>query len=95
MRIAILVFVLAACTTTGVPAGSECSRSSDCESGLSCLELGQPSGSACTLIINQCSLACGSNADCSSLGSGFICFPSCGSAGNTMVCTGAAGGTAG
>jgi hypothetical protein len=87
MRLALLLAIFTACSST-VPAGSECSTSSDCESGQSCLELGQGSGSgsACTLIIKQCSRTCGSDADCTSLGAGFTCFPSCGSA---KECTGA------
>jgi hypothetical protein len=91
MRIALLIFMVAACNANGVPPGSECDVSSDCTAGVSCLELGELSGSACMLEIKQCSLTCGSDADCASLGTGFICFPSCNGSGSFMECTGAAG----
>lgn len=87
MRIALLLLV-AACTST-VPAGSVCSSNSDCESGQTCLEFGEPNGSACGMILKLCGKTCGSNADCTSLGAGFICFPACTSAGSAMECTGA------
>jgi hypothetical protein len=90
MRIVLLIAMLAACNSNGVPAGSACDVNSDCEAGSACLELGQLSGSACTLEIKQCSITCGSNADCAVLGTGFICFPSCNGSGSFMECTGAA-----
>jgi hypothetical protein len=84
VRILVVVTaVLAACGTSAKPAGAVCSDSSECEAAESCLEFGQFSGSACTVVGKVCSKSCQTTADCADLGSSFMCFASCGSA---MVC---------
>jgi hypothetical protein len=87
-RYALLV-ALAACTSSSLPAGAECSGSSatDCDDGLSCLAFGEFVGSACNVVGDMCSKTCGSNGDCATLGTNFMCFASCGSA---MICGAAA-----
>ena len=79
----LIFFALAACASSSLPAGAECSQTSDCSSGLTCLEFGQFSGSACTTVGKMCSSTCTSNTDCGHLGPSFTCLASCGSA---MVC---------
>ena len=83
MLVVAVVAALAACGTSSKPAGAVCTDSSECEAAQSCLELGQFSGSACTVVGKVCSKSCTSNGDCAELGSAFMCFASCGSA---MVC---------
>ena len=74
---------LAACGTSAKPAGAVCSDTSECETGQACLELGQFTGSACTVAGKVCTTTCQTSADCEGLGSSFMCFASCGSA---MIC---------
>jgi hypothetical protein len=76
----VLFAVVVACTSSKLPAGGQCSSSDQCETGQSCLEIGEVLGNACEVIANVCTITCGSNSDCNSLGSGFMCFESCGSA---------------
>jgi len=73
------IALLAACGTTAKPAGAVCTAASDCESSLDCLELGQFSGSACTVVGKTCTHSCQQRGDCSDLGSNFDCFATCGS----------------
>jgi hypothetical protein len=75
----LVVLVLAACGTSAAPAGAVCQQSSDCETDLMCLEIGQFSGSACTVVGKTCSKTCAADTDCASLGSNFHCFAGCGS----------------
>jgi hypothetical protein len=83
MRFALLMIVVAACTSSKLPPGAECSTSDQCETGQSCLEIGEVLGPQCEVLATTCTTTCGSNSDCSALGSDFMCFFSCGSA---MVC---------
>jgi hypothetical protein len=79
----VLLAVIVACTSSKLPAGGQCSSSDQCESGLSCLEIGEVLGPQCEVLASVCTTTCGSDSDCSALGSSFLCFESCGSA---MVC---------
>ncbi len=73
-----LLAALVACTSSSLPAGAECSGSgADCDSGLSCLQLGQSVGGTCSVVGDECTKTCGSNGDCASLGTNFMCFASC------------------
>jgi hypothetical protein len=73
------VAALAACGTSSLPAGAQCSQSSECDSNLSCLDLAQFSGSVCSVVGKTCSKVCGGDTDCASLGSNFKCFAGCAS----------------
>ena len=75
----LVVVVLAACGTSPLPAGAVCKQTSDCETDLSCLDVAQFSGSACTVVGKACSKTCSTDPDCASLGSSFRCFAGCGS----------------
>jgi hypothetical protein len=81
MRFALVMLV--ACTSSKLPPGAQCSTSDQCETGQSCLEIGEVLGAQCEVLANVCTISCGSNSDCTTLGSSFMCFESCGSA---MVC---------
>jgi hypothetical protein len=83
MMVVAVIAALVACGTSSKPAGAVCTDSSECEATDSCLELGQFSGSACTVVGKVCSKNCTTNSDCAELGPSFMCFASCGSA---MVC---------
>jgi len=78
-----LLFALVACGTSSLPAGAECHDTSECDPDLSCLDLAQFAGSACTVVGKACSKTCTGDAGCASLGTGFKCFAGCGSA---MTC---------
>lgn len=82
LRVLVMV-VLGACGTSPLPAGAVCKQTGDCEADLTCLDVGQFSGSACTVVGKTCSKTCSTNADCAALGSSFMCFAGCGS---DMVC---------
>ncbi|HET9990368.1 MAG TPA: hypothetical protein VFQ65_17675 [Kofleriaceae bacterium] len=82
IRIAILS-ALAACGTSSLPAGAQCSQTSECDANLMCLDLAQFSGSACSVIGKTCTKVCADDPGCTSLGSNFKCFAGCGSA---MTC---------
>ena len=82
MRFALLVIAVA-CTSSKLPPGAQCQTSDQCESDQSCLEIGEVLGTQCEVLASVCTIACGSDSDCSELGSNFLCFESCGSA---MVC---------
>lgn len=80
----VLTVALVACTSSSLPAGAECSGSgADCGDGLSCLQFGEFVGSACSVVGNMCTKTCGSNGDCATLGSNFMCFAGCEGA---MIC---------
>ena len=72
-----------ACGTSQLPPGAQCSASSDCDTGLSCLDLSQFTGSACSVIGKTCSKVCADDSDCALVGTNFKCFAGCGSA---MTC---------
>ncbi len=75
--------LVAACGTSQLPAGAQCTATADCDTDLSCLDLAQFSGSACSVIGKTCSKVCTDDGGCASLGSSFKCFAGCGSA---MTC---------
>jgi hypothetical protein len=74
----IAALALAACGTTPLPAGAVCKATADCEADLSCLDLGQFSGTTCTVVGKSCTKTCADDAGCASLGANFKCFASCG-----------------
>ena len=74
---AFALFLLAACGTTPLPAGAVCKATLDCEAELSCLDLGQFNGTACTVIGKSCTKTCTDDAGCASLGTNFKCFATC------------------
>jgi hypothetical protein len=76
--IAIACAALAACGTSALPAGAVCKQSSECESGLSCLDVAQFNGTTCTVIGKSCSIVCTGDPDCAALGATFKCFAGCG-----------------
>jgi hypothetical protein len=80
---AFVAFAAVACGTSQLPAGAQCSQSADCDTDLSCLDLAQFTGSACSVIGKTCSKVCANDTGCASLGSNFKCFAGCGSA---MTC---------
>jgi hypothetical protein len=83
MRKAIWVVVmLGACGTdpAPLPAGAVCKQTSDCKTGLMCLDVAQFNGSACTVVDQACSTTCTGDGDCAPLGTKFKCFAGCGSA---------------
>ena len=85
LAVLVAVLAIAACGTTPLPAGAECTQTSDCESSLSCLEVAQFSGTTCTVVDHACSITCTGTTDtaCQTLGPNFTCFAGCGSA---MTC---------
>jgi hypothetical protein len=82
MRFALLMIAVA-CTSSKLTPGAQCSTSDQCETGQSCLQIGEVLGPQCEVLASVCTITCGSDSDCSTLGSSFLCFESCGSA---MVC---------
>jgi hypothetical protein len=78
MRNAIWVVVLAAaCGTDPLPAGAVCKASSDCKTGLECVDVAQFNGSACSVVGKACSITCTTDPDCATLGTNFHCFAGC------------------
>ena len=80
------VIALASCGTTTLPAGTACQQPADCDSGLSCLDLAQFTGTMCTVVGKSCSITCTIDSDCANLGATYKCFAGCGatkSCGNT------------
>ena len=76
--VAMVMFVVAACGTDSLPAGAVCKQTSECESGLMCLDVAQFSGTSCTVVSKACSITCTDDSGCASLGSSFRCFAGCG-----------------
>ena len=72
----------AGCGTQTLPAGAVCTADSACDTGLSCLDLAQSSGSTCTVVGKVCSIVCKYDPDCASLGTSFKCFNGCSGATN-------------
>jgi hypothetical protein len=79
------LLALGACSTSVLPeqhpgtAGWQCKATDECNSGLSCELLGEIGDStACRTVMSFCTVTCNSNADCTSLGSGFRCQGTCG-----------------
>ena len=74
----LLLFLVSLWSCGGkLPAGGSCSASTDCDTGLSCLALGQFSGAACTVVGKMCSISCTTDADCATLGATYKCFGQC------------------
>jgi hypothetical protein len=84
-KLAVIVALLG-CGTSAKSAGEQCTQSSDCESSLDCLDVGQFSGSTCTVVGKVCTLACTGASDPAfqTLGSSFQCLAGCGS--DPMIC---------
>jgi hypothetical protein len=59
--------------------GIACRQTSDCNSGLECLEYMTEVDGGCASLGMQCLLPCQTAADCTSAGSGFGCYAACGS----------------
>lgn len=78
MRWTLLIALCVACGTSPLPPGAVCKQSSDCESGLGCLDVAQFNGSMCTVVGKSCSKTCTGDPDCAGLGSNFKCFAGCG-----------------
>lgn len=72
------ILVLAACTGGTLPAGAVCEQGDQCDDGLACLDLGQFSGTTCTVVGKVCSRTCEDDAGCADLGANFRCFAGCG-----------------
>ncbi len=83
LAIAFTLTLLFGCMTK-LPAAAECTESSACDTGLSCLDVAQFSGGSCTVVGKECTIVCTGDGDCASLGSNFKCFAGCGS---DMTCS--------
>ena len=79
VAVAVAVAV-AACDSGSAPgfAGVACSTTSDCSSGLQCLDYEAPGEGGCASYGLTCVQPCKTNADCA--GSGFACYAVCGTA---------------
>ncbi len=81
MRAILTAFaLLVACDSGNVPdfAGTTCTTSNDCGSGLQCLQYDVPGEGGCKSLGLTCVQPCTSNADCASTGSGYACYAACG-----------------
>lgn len=77
MRTLLLAILLSACGTSSLPAGAVCDSTSECDSGLTCLEYAQVTPTSCTVVGKACSTTCTNDASCASLGANFKCFATC------------------
>lgn len=75
---ALVILTLVACGTDELPAGAVCSATSECESGLECLDVAQINAGTCTVVGKACTHTCLTSPDCGDLGLGFMCFAGCG-----------------
>jgi hypothetical protein len=83
-----LVFVLfvvalalvGGCDSGSLPTfqGADCKQTSDCNSGLQCLDYATVVDGGCTSLGMQCVQTCLSSSDCTSAGAGFGCYSVCG-----------------
>jgi hypothetical protein len=75
-----LLALLAACgDSSPLPPGAACTTDTECQSGLSCLDVAQINGSTCTVVGKSCTITCqGDNICTTQLGLGFQCFAGCG-----------------
>ena len=73
----LLLVVLFGCGTDSLPAGAVCDQTSDCDTGLSCLEYAQVTPTSCMVIGKACTTTCTNDASCASLGANFRCFATC------------------
>jgi len=78
--VAVTVLLVAACDSGSVPdfAGTACTTSGDCGSGLQCLQYEVPGEGGCKSLGLTCVQPCQSNTDCASNGSGYACYAACG-----------------
>ncbi len=76
--VATTLVTLAACDSGSAPGfvGVACSSTSDCSSGLQCLDYKAPGEGGCVSYGLTCLQPCTTNADCA--GSGFTCYAVCG-----------------
>lgn len=78
-RVIFLALALAGCGKSGI--GETCSDSSGCADNLSCVLYGGRDivngNLACVDTKKLCSITCAKDADCASLGSGYICVNDC------------------
>jgi hypothetical protein len=76
----LLAGLLAGCDSGGLPgfAGMTCRETSDCNSGLQCLEYSTPVDGGCASQGTLCVQPCLTSADCTSQGAGFACYAACG-----------------
>lgn len=73
-----LLLALSACTRTDQPVGSYCSTDENCQAGLVCMEVSLFAGDGgCAGVAKACTKTCTSNAECSSLEAGAMCFDNC------------------
>ncbi len=71
--------LLAACgSDPPLPVGGVCTETDECADDLTCLEIGQISGSACTVVGKACTITCTDDAGCAMFGANFKCFATCG-----------------
>lgn len=78
-RMVLLALALTGCGKSGI--GETCSDASGCADNLSCVLYGGRDivngNLACVDTKKVCSITCNSDADCASLGSGYICVNDC------------------
>lgn len=77
---AVVAVLLAGCNSGSLPgfAGVSCRQSSDCNSGLQCLEYSTPVDGGCVSTGTVCLQPCLTASDCASEGTGFACYAACG-----------------
>ena len=68
---------LCGCGTSALPAGAVCDATSDCDTGLTCLEYAQVTATSCMVIGKACTTTCVNDASCAALGASFKCFATC------------------
>ena len=77
--IAALLLIGTACGKSSV--GESCADSKSCADGTNCVLAGSRSfvdgGQTCDATKKLCSVTCGVDADCASLGTGYICLKDC------------------
>jgi hypothetical protein len=78
--LAVLVLLLGGCDSGSLPGfqGETCSRTSDCNSGLQCLDYSAVVDGGCTSLGLTCLQPCQTSMDCTSAGTGFACYAACG-----------------
>jgi len=76
----LVALVLPGCDSGSLPGflGISCGQTSDCNSGLQCLDYMAVVDGGCTSLGKQCLLPCQTAADCASAGAGFGCYAACG-----------------
>ncbi len=92
IAVALLAGLLAGCDSGSPPgfAGASCGQTSDCSSGLQCLEYATPVDGGCVSWGTVCVQTCATSADCTSDGVGYGCYAACGT---VAICQPALAGT--